>query len=176
MPPTARENLTVTSAIQMPRLTFRTMRRGRVSANTTVFLHAAEFLGEVLRHSSWRLAHDEEKSYATHCFPPTCSRRPCGRSDLGESVPTALAEFDPGDAREAIDIAVVGGGVSGTYCCWRLQAAQIGHRPTLFETSDRIGGRLLSIDLSRARLAQHCRRAGWHAFPKFSNDGRPAHQ
>jgi lysine 2-monooxygenase len=47
-----------------------------------------------------------------------------------------------------LDIAVVGGGVSGAYSAWRLQqaigtAAQIG----LFEYSDRIGGRLYTITL-----------------------------
>jgi len=47
-----------------------------------------------------------------------------------------------------LDIAVVGGGVSGAYCAWRLQqhlgsAASI----ALFEYSDRIGGRLYTITM-----------------------------
>jgi monoamine oxidase len=52
-----------------------------------------------------------------------------------------MAGLDPGD-REQIDIAVVGGGVAGTYCCWRLQTAQHPRNPVLFEMSHRIGGRL----------------------------------
>jgi monoamine oxidase len=71
---------------------------------------------------------------------------------LVRGVESALADFDPGDARERIDIAVVGGGVSGAYCCWRLQAAQNGRHPVFFEMSDRIGGRLLSIDLSNFEM------------------------
>jgi monoamine oxidase len=58
-----------------------------------------------------------------------------------------MAEFDPGDDREQIDIAVIGAGVAGTYCCWRLQLAQTGRTAVLFEMSDRIGGRLLSVDM-----------------------------
>ena len=52
---------------------------------------------------------------------------------------------------EILDVAIVGGGVSGVYCAWRLidamptntagRAPQIG----LFEGSKRIGGRLLSV-------------------------------
>ena len=47
--------------------------------------------------------------------------------------------------RERIDVAVVGGGISGAYCCWRLQAA--GRVPVLFEMSNRIGGRLFSVEV-----------------------------
>ncbi|MEF9672656.1 NAD(P)-binding protein [Pseudomonas sp. PCH446] len=47
-----------------------------------------------------------------------------------------------------LDVAVVGGGVSGTYSAWRLQQV---HGDTqniaLFEYGDRIGGRLFSINL-----------------------------
>ncbi|MGY2226803.1 flavin monoamine oxidase family protein [Pseudomonas gingeri] len=47
-----------------------------------------------------------------------------------------------------LDVAVIGGGVSGTYSAWRLQQT---HGDTqdiaLFEYSDRIGGRLFSINL-----------------------------
>jgi lysine 2-monooxygenase len=47
-----------------------------------------------------------------------------------------------------LDVAVIGGGVAGTYCAWRLQQhyrerAAIG----LFEYSNRIGGRLYSVSL-----------------------------
>ena len=45
-----------------------------------------------------------------------------------------------------LDVAIVGGGVSGAYCGWRLLATASGPPPSiaLFESSDRIGGRLLS--------------------------------
>ncbi|PWB31822.1 amine oxidoreductase [Pseudomonas sp. SDI] len=47
-----------------------------------------------------------------------------------------------------LDVAVVGGGASGTYSAWRLQQA-LGNsqRIALFEYGDRIGGRLFSIRL-----------------------------
>jgi monoamine oxidase len=47
-----------------------------------------------------------------------------------------------------LDIAVVGAGVSGAYCAWRLQQSLgAGARIALFEYSDRIGGRLYTITL-----------------------------
>ena len=39
-----------------------------------------------------------------------------------------------------IDVAVVGGGVSGTYAAWRLRNHNLSIR--LFESTDRIGGRM----------------------------------
>ncbi|MFT5453777.1 MAG: hypothetical protein ACI9K2_000251 [Myxococcota bacterium] len=47
-----------------------------------------------------------------------------------------------------LDIAVVGGGVSGAYSAWRLQQA-VGaeQRIALFEYSDRIGGRLYTVTM-----------------------------
>nr|BEJ54705.1 L-Arginine oxidase [synthetic construct] len=49
---------------------------------------------------------------------------------------------------QPLDVAIIGGGVSGTYSAWRLQEAQGDHqRIQLFEYSDRIGGRLFSINL-----------------------------
>lgn len=45
-----------------------------------------------------------------------------------------------------IDYAIVGAGVAGTYCAWRLQKAHgASKKIVLFEHSDRIGGRLLTI-------------------------------
>lgn len=48
-------------------------------------------------------------------------------------------------AGDRFDIAIVGGGVAGTYCAWRLQQADPGRRIVLIERSNRIGGRLLSV-------------------------------
>lgn len=39
-----------------------------------------------------------------------------------------------------LDVAVIGGGLSGSYAAWRLRDTQ--QRVALLETSDRIGGRL----------------------------------
>ncbi|MFC5473915.1 flavin monoamine oxidase family protein [Paraherbaspirillum soli] len=48
-------------------------------------------------------------------------------------------------ADEKIDIAIVGGGVSGVYSAWRLQQANPKQKIVVFEASDHIGGRLLSV-------------------------------
>lgn len=49
---------------------------------------------------------------------------------------------------QPLDVAIIGGGVSGTYSAWRLQEANgANQRIQLFEYSDRIGGRLFSINL-----------------------------
>ena len=44
-----------------------------------------------------------------------------------------------------IDIAIVGGGVSGVYSAWRLKQAHPTRNIVVFEGSDHIGGRLLSV-------------------------------
>ena len=47
-----------------------------------------------------------------------------------------------------LDVAVVGGGVSGAYCAWRLQQERgATEHIALFEYSNRIGGRLFSVKL-----------------------------
>ena len=48
---------------------------------------------------------------------------------------------------EILDYAIVGGGVAGIYSAWRLLDASRGPQPTigLFESSNRLGGRLLSV-------------------------------
>lgn len=46
-----------------------------------------------------------------------------------------------------LDVAVVGGGVSGAYCAWRLQHHLKEGRIALFEYSDRIGGRLYTVTM-----------------------------
>ena len=46
---------------------------------------------------------------------------------------------------DILDVAIVGGGVSGLYCGWRIVNAWPGKRVKLFEMSGRVGGRLLSV-------------------------------
>ncbi|KAA2243528.1 FAD-dependent oxidoreductase [Chitinophaga agrisoli] len=48
-------------------------------------------------------------------------------------------------SNEQIDIAIVGGGVSGVYSAWKLQKEFPGQKIVVFEGSDHIGGRLLSV-------------------------------
>lgn len=48
-------------------------------------------------------------------------------------------------SNEQIDIAIVGGGVSGVYSAWKLQKEFPGKKIVVFEGSDHIGGRLLSV-------------------------------
>ncbi len=44
-----------------------------------------------------------------------------------------------------LDVAVVGAGISGIYSAWRLGAASPTARVQIFDGSDRVGGRLLSV-------------------------------
>ncbi|MDD5273133.1 MAG: FAD-dependent oxidoreductase [Methylovulum sp.] len=46
---------------------------------------------------------------------------------------------------EKIDIAIVGGGVSGVYSAWKLQQKYPAKKIVVFEGGDHIGGRLLSV-------------------------------
>lgn len=46
---------------------------------------------------------------------------------------------------EPLEVAIVGGGVSGVYSAWRLLTEGGKRRVAVFEASDRIGGRLLSV-------------------------------
>jgi monoamine oxidase len=48
-------------------------------------------------------------------------------------------------ADEQIDIAIVGGGVSGIYSAWRLKQTDLNRKVVLFEGSGEVGGRLLSV-------------------------------
>jgi monoamine oxidase len=48
-------------------------------------------------------------------------------------------------ADENIDVAIVGGGVSGVYSAWRLRKADPKRKIVVFEGSNHIGGRLLSV-------------------------------
>jgi monoamine oxidase len=47
--------------------------------------------------------------------------------------------------RNVLDVAIVGGGVSGCYAAWRLSARAPNRSVGVFERSDRIGGRLWSV-------------------------------
>ena len=51
------------------------------------------------------------------------------------------------DSNQIIDVAVVGGGVSGAYAAWRLASHHKYSKIRLYELSDRIGGRLLSMTM-----------------------------
>ncbi|PHV11692.1 flavin monoamine oxidase family protein [Chitinimonas sp. BJB300] len=48
-------------------------------------------------------------------------------------------------ASETMDIAIVGGGISGVYSAWRLKKSDTSKKIVVFEGSDHIGGRLLSV-------------------------------
>lgn len=48
-------------------------------------------------------------------------------------------------ANEQIDIAIIGGGVSGVYSAWKLKKQFPNQKIVVFEGSDHIGGRLLSV-------------------------------
>lgn len=49
--------------------------------------------------------------------------------------------------REVIDCAIIGAGVAGTYCAWRLVQKDPTPSVHLFECTNRIGGRLLSVKI-----------------------------
>ncbi|MGD0189263.1 MAG: FAD-dependent oxidoreductase [Rhizomicrobium sp.] len=53
-------------------------------------------------------------------------------------------------AQPEVDVAIVGGGVSGVYAAWRLRAERPDLKVALFEMSGRIGGRLRSIAFPQA--------------------------
>lgn len=48
--------------------------------------------------------------------------------------------------QEILDVAIIGAGVSGVYCGWRLLDTGTRQSVTVFEASDRVGGRLLSVE------------------------------
>ena len=53
------------------------------------------------------------------------------------------------------DVAVIGGGVSGCYCAYRLTSdSQVLGNIALYEASERIGGRLWSVPVAGAQLDQ----------------------
>ena len=46
---------------------------------------------------------------------------------------------------EHIDIAIIGAGVSGVYSAWKLKQKYPNKKIVVFEGSDHVGGRLLSV-------------------------------
>jgi monoamine oxidase len=48
-------------------------------------------------------------------------------------------------SEQVLDYAIVGGGISGIYSAWRLQEADSTLSIKVFESSDRVGGRLLTV-------------------------------
>jgi monoamine oxidase len=48
-------------------------------------------------------------------------------------------------SEQVLDYAIVGGGISGVYSAWRLKESDRGLAIEVFEMSDRIGGRLLTV-------------------------------
>ena len=52
---------------------------------------------------------------------------------------------ESGRKRQDLDVAIVGAGVSGVYAGWRLLGSGQAQSVTIFEQSERIGGRLLSL-------------------------------
>ncbi|HEY1961910.1 MAG TPA: NAD(P)/FAD-dependent oxidoreductase [Rhizomicrobium sp.] len=73
------------------------------------------------------------------------------RAFLGSAAAASLLPAAGARAQAAdLDVAIVGGGVSGVYTAWRLRAANPQLRVRLFEMSDRIGGRLRSVAFPQA--------------------------
>jgi monoamine oxidase len=48
-------------------------------------------------------------------------------------------------SNEKIDVAIIGAGVSGVYCAWRLKQANPDQNIVVFEGGNHVGGRLLSV-------------------------------
>lgn len=51
------------------------------------------------------------------------------------------------NSTQVIDVVIVGGGISGAYAAWRLAKSKKFKEVHLYEMSDRIGGRLLSVTM-----------------------------
>ena len=51
-----------------------------------------------------------------------------------------------------VDYAIIGGGVAGLYCGWRLKQVYPTKNIVIFEFSNRIGGRLLSKKIPGTNL------------------------
>ncbi len=74
------------------------------------------------------------------------ARRRFLRDSLGASAALALAACAPASLRrhrDDGDVAIVGAGIAGLTCAWRLRQAGIG--VALYEAQERIGGRMFSL-------------------------------
>ncbi|MCG8545787.1 MAG: FAD-dependent oxidoreductase [Alphaproteobacteria bacterium] len=74
---------------------------------------------------------------------------PTRRGFLAQSAAAGALAAAPALVRgqsslETLDVAVIGGGIAGTFCAMRLKASGTA-RIALFESTDRIGGRLVSL-------------------------------
>ncbi|MBS0469685.1 MAG: FAD-dependent oxidoreductase [Proteobacteria bacterium] len=74
------------------------------------------------------------------------SRRQVLAGGAAFALAPSLARAAPPD----LDVAIIGGGVSGAYAAWRLRQEKPHLRIHLFEASERIGGRLHSIAFPEA--------------------------
>lgn len=73
------------------------------------------------------------------------------RRILGTAAALPLATLPARATPDAdLDVAVIGGGVSGAYTAWRLRNERPDWSVRLFELSDRIGGRLRSVAFPQA--------------------------
>lgn len=53
-----------------------------------------------------------------------------------------------------LDVAIIGAGISGAYCAYRLSLARPDLRIAMFERSERVGGRLMSVDVGASTKAE----------------------
>ncbi len=67
--------------------------------------------------------------------------------------------------RQAPPVVVVGGGLAGMAAAWRL--ARAGRAVTLFEASDRLGGKASSIDVAGGPGGRYLSDHGYHVFPSW---------
>lgn len=72
-----------------------------------------------------------------------------GAALLTAATGTAAAATDQSVAAqepdETVDIAIVGAGIAGVYCAWRLLQDDPSRNVVVFEAADHVGGRLLSV-------------------------------
>ena len=73
-----------------------------------------------------------------------CSSSDYRRDDGDNDVTTS--KYDDVDWNDCDDIAIIGAGIAGTYAAWRLK--DLGKKVTVYEYSDRIGGRCYTSTFS----------------------------
>jgi monoamine oxidase len=83
------------------------------------------------------------------------------------------SERKPRTQDEVLDYAIVGGGIAGAYCAWRLKGASKhkNKKIVLFEYSNRIGGRLLTVHLPHDGLKVEL--GGMRYIPGEGEDQHP---